>query len=133
VFLSSHLLSEVEQIATHVGVMSKGRLVLQDALANVLGSTGKAVDFDVDDPARAALLIASAQPEAQVERTSEGVLVRLPETAASPREIAAIKALLVGAGLAVARIAPQSRSLEEIYMAHVGARREESDAVSEAA
>lgn len=33
VLISSHLLSEVEQVCTHVGVMNKGKLVAQDELA----------------------------------------------------------------------------------------------------
>ena len=32
VFVSSHLLSEIEQVCTHVGVMSRGRLVFQGSL-----------------------------------------------------------------------------------------------------
>ena len=38
VFLSSHLLSEVEQLATRVGVMDRGRLVLQEYLAELRGT-----------------------------------------------------------------------------------------------
>jgi ABC-2 type transport system ATP-binding protein len=37
VLVSSHLLSEIEQVATHVGIMSAGRLVRQGALVDVLG------------------------------------------------------------------------------------------------
>src|SRR5690606_26401261 len=48
VFVSSHILSEVEQMATHVGLVSKGRLVLQDTLANVLGGEGAAISVGVD-------------------------------------------------------------------------------------
>jgi ABC-type multidrug transport system ATPase subunit len=38
VLVSSHLLSEIEQIATHVGMMSAGRLVRQGTLADVLAA-----------------------------------------------------------------------------------------------
>jgi ABC-2 type transport system ATP-binding protein len=130
VFLSSHLLSEVEQVATHVGVMSKGRLVLQDALGNVLRGAGRTVDFDVDDPARAAAAIAAARPGTEVARMPAGLRVGLSPEGEPQREIAALNALLVGAGLGVFRIAPHTRSLEEVYMAHAGARaREDGDDV----
>lgn len=40
IFLSSHLLAEVEQMATRVGVLDRGRLVLQDELAVLTAPTG---------------------------------------------------------------------------------------------
>ena len=42
VFLSSHLLAEVEQLCTRVGVLDRGRLVLQDQLAALSAPTGHA-------------------------------------------------------------------------------------------
>jgi ABC-type multidrug transport system ATPase subunit len=41
VFLSSHLLAEIEQLCTRVGVMDRGRLVLQDDLATLRAPTGR--------------------------------------------------------------------------------------------
>jgi ABC-2 type transport system ATP-binding protein len=46
VFLSSHLLAEVEQICTHVGVMSLGRLVMQGPLAEM--RAGQSVELRVE-------------------------------------------------------------------------------------
>ena len=43
VFLSSHLLAEVEQFCTRVGVMDRGRLVLQDDLDALRAPTGRVV------------------------------------------------------------------------------------------
>ncbi|MEJ7755238.1 MAG: AAA family ATPase [Nocardioidaceae bacterium] len=43
VFLSSHLLAEVEQLCTRVGVLDRGRLVMQDELATVCAPTGRVV------------------------------------------------------------------------------------------
>ena len=41
VFLSSHLLAEIEQMCTRVGVLDRGRLVLQDELAELQKPTGR--------------------------------------------------------------------------------------------
>lgn len=41
VLISSHLLSEVEQVCTHIGVMNKGRLVAQDDLATLRSATNR--------------------------------------------------------------------------------------------
>ncbi len=51
VFLSSHLLAEVEQMATRVGVLDRGRLVLQDQLAVLTAPTGSTI-VTTPEPAR---------------------------------------------------------------------------------
>lgn len=121
VFLSSHLLSEVEQTATHVGLVSNGRLVLQDTLADVLRGRQPVIEFDVDDAARAVSVLASAWPEETVSLTERGVRVRLRAQGDGREGAAAINAALVGAGIGVFRIAPQAHRLEDVYMTHVGA------------
>src|SRR4051794_12034845 len=49
IFLSSHLLAEVEQLCTRVGVMDRGRLVAQLAMDDVRAPTGRAL-VRVGDP-----------------------------------------------------------------------------------
>src|SRR5205807_7277911 len=48
VFLSSHLLFEVEQVCTRVGIVDRGRLVLQDELATLTAPTGRVVVHSPD-------------------------------------------------------------------------------------
>lgn len=57
VLVSSHLLSEIEQVATHVGIMSGGRLMRQGTLAEVLADGAPTVRIQTPDidVARAAL------------------------------------------------------------------------------
>jgi ABC-type multidrug transport system ATPase subunit len=54
VLLSSHLLSEVEQLCTHVGVMHVGRLVAQGPLADLRAAQAPVVSVETTEPARAA-------------------------------------------------------------------------------
>ncbi len=54
VLLSTHLLSEVEQICTHVGVMHLGRLVAQDSLAALRARTAPRIEVQTRQPAAAA-------------------------------------------------------------------------------
>jgi ABC-2 type transport system ATP-binding protein len=104
VFLSSHLLPEVEQLCTRVGVMDRGRLVLQDDLATLTAPTGHVV-LDSPDADRAAALL-----DGRVERRcGDRLVVRHP----SPAEL---NAMLVGQGIRVAELAPERPSLEEIVM-----------------
>jgi ABC-2 type transport system ATP-binding protein len=53
VLISSHLLAEIEQVATHVGIMSAGRLLRQGTLPEVLG-VGRSVSVTTTDATGAA-------------------------------------------------------------------------------
>ena len=108
VFLSSHLLAEVEQLCTRVGVLDDGRLVLQEDLATLRAPTGRIV-LDTPDADQAAALL-----DGQVEqRDGQRLLVRYDDAAA-------LNARLVGAGLRVSSIGPQQRTLEEIVLSVTG-------------
>ena len=109
VFLSSHLLSEVEQLATRVGVFDRGRLVLQDSLASLRAPTGL-VEVRTPDAGRAVALL-----DGRVERrVADTLLVRHADPAT-------LNALLVADGVRVAEIAPQRRGLEQIVLEVTGA------------
>src|SRR6516225_6300275 len=56
VFLSSHQLAEVEQLCTRVGVIDRGRLVLQEDLDELRAPTGRVVVHTPDADRAAALL-----------------------------------------------------------------------------
>jgi len=108
VFLSSHLLAEVEQLCTRVGVLDDGRLVLQDDLAVLRAPTGRIL-VDTPDADQVAALL-----DGQVEhRDGQQLLVRYEDAAA-------LNARLVGAGLRVSAIGPHQRTLEEIVLAVTG-------------
>lgn len=57
VFLSSHLLSEVEQIATHIGIIQKGKLLFQDTLEALHAQTENHVILEVNQPEKAKELL----------------------------------------------------------------------------
>jgi ABC-type multidrug transport system ATPase subunit len=108
VFLSSHLLAEVEQLCTRVGVLNEGRLVLQDDLAALRVPTGRVV-VDTPDADQVATLL-----DGRVEqRDGQQLLVRYSDAAA-------LNARLVGAGLRVSAIGPHQRTLEEIVLSVTG-------------
>ena len=108
IFLSSHLLAEVEQLCTRVGVLDAGRLVLQDDLAALRAPTGRIL-VDTPDADRAAALL-----DGQVEhRDGQRLLVRYEDAAA-------LNTRLVGAGLRVSAIGPHQRTLEEIVLSVTG-------------
>ncbi len=104
VFLSSHLLAEVELLCTRVGVIDRGKLVVQDDLAGLRGPTGRVL-LRVDDPAAAlALLGDSVTGRLDGTLTLEGV------------SVAEATHRLVHAGVGVLEAAPERRTLEDTVL-----------------
>ncbi len=105
IFLSSHLLAEIEQMSTRVGVLDRGRLVLQEDMAVLQAPTGL---VRVRTPDLATALRAL---DGQVVDHGDGhLVVRSPDPAA-------LNAHLVSRDVRVTEIGPQRRTLEEIVLA----------------
>jgi ABC-type multidrug transport system ATPase subunit len=117
VFLSSHQLSEVEQLCTRVGIVDRGRLVLQEDLDTLRAPTGRVV-VNTPDADRAAALL-----DGRVERRDGDRLV------VSDPDPAEVNTLLVAAGLRVREISPERRSLEDLMLAVTGAGSDRVDPV----
>lgn len=107
--VSSHLLSEVEQVATHVGLLHQGRLLLESPLDALLGGVAP-VEVDTDDRGRAATILIDAG--FAVTTGSDRLFVE----AADPAEIAA---LLVREGQRLSHLARHRPTLEGIYHRHI--------------
>jgi ABC-type multidrug transport system ATPase subunit len=108
VFLSSHLLSEVEQLCSRVGIVDRGRLVLESPLSDVRSLTGRIL-VDTPDAAAAVSLL-----DGQVVSRSGSRLVVRHDDAAE------LNARLVAAGVRVAEIAPERRTLEQVVLEVTG-------------
>jgi ABC-2 type transport system ATP-binding protein len=104
IFLSSHLLAEIEQMCTRVGVLDRGRLVVQDDLANLQAPTGRTI-VHTSDPA-AAVAALDGRVEA---RDGDRLLVRADDPAA-------LNALLVGLQVPVSELVAERRTLEDVIM-----------------
>jgi ABC-type multidrug transport system ATPase subunit len=105
IFLSSHLLAEVELLCQRVGVLDRGRMVLQDDLATLKAPTGAVVVRTPDAADAVALLDGQLR-----QRVDDELII----TADDPAEL---NATLVHAGIRVREIAPQRRTLEEVVLA----------------
>jgi ABC-2 type transport system ATP-binding protein len=112
VLLSSHLLSEVEQVCDRIAVLNQGRMIFQGKWTDLIGET-----------LRYRLV---AEPWEQ----TAAVIARFPGwslgtgkvlTAAPDRDIADVVAALVESGIKVRAVEPLKQSLEEIYLELVGA------------
>jgi len=104
IFLSSHLLAEVEQLCTRVGVLDRGRLVVQDDLPALQAPTGRTVVVTPDGDAALGLL------DGRVEaRDGQRLVVRHPDPATLNR-------LLVAHQIRVVELAPERRGLEQVVL-----------------
>jgi ABC-type multidrug transport system ATPase subunit len=108
IFLSSHLLAEVEQLCTRVGVLDRGKLVAQDDLNALRKPTGNII-VRTPYPDRAVGLLDGRV----IARDGDRLLIGVSDSAA-------INAELVAAGIAVAEIGPQQRTLEEAILEITG-------------
>jgi ABC-2 type transport system ATP-binding protein len=148
VFVSSHLLAEVEQICTHVGVMRSGRLVFQGSLPELRRTGAARVTVQTADPEAAVkVLTALGLPDARVSAPPDRPLASAapdrPLTSAAPdRPLAPgvgpgqgfaeasavlgdaaperICAELVQAGIGVRGFAVTSPSLEDLFVGLTG-------------
>ena len=112
VLVSSHLLNEVEQTATHVGVIFAGRLAVQGALADLIARVAPGLDLEVDQPERARSLILARGFDLE---DGEGLSVRLRSGADARSAAATLNRALVEGGLAVFALTPRRPSLETLY------------------
>ena len=117
VFLSSHLLAEVEQLCSRVGVLDRGRLVLQDELATLTAPTGATV-VHTPTPDRVRAVLDGRVTAIDGER----IVVRGDD----PAEV---NARLVAAGVAVTGLALDRPTLEQVVLAAAGTSSDRVEAV----
>jgi len=110
VFVSSHLLSEVQQMATHVGILHRGRLLFQGSLEAVMRLARPQIRVSVTQP-EAAVRVLSAHG-VSADYTDSALLV-----AGDEAQIPAVSRLLTSAGIEVSGIIAQQPLLEDVYFA----------------
>jgi ABC-2 type transport system ATP-binding protein len=114
VFVSSHLLSEIEQMCTHVGVMSHGRLVFQGSLDDLGSASSTRVRVDTAQPAdavRVLLELGLAAPLAVDDRVTAEL---------GSADSAEVTAALVRAGVPVRQLVVERPDLEELFVGLTG-------------
>jgi ABC-type multidrug transport system ATPase subunit len=109
VFLSSHLLFEIEQVATRMAIIDRGGLVVQGEVRELLSTEDRVVVI-VDDPGRAAAYLRSSFPELSLEIVEDHL-----EISISRDRFAEINSRLVENGFEVSALVPK-RSLENFFL-----------------
>jgi ABC-2 type transport system ATP-binding protein len=114
VFLSSHLLAEVELVCTRAAIVDRGRLVAQDRVDALLGPTGRVLVTTPDVGAAADL--AAALPGVRLgERRPDRLAVQLDGTAPE-----ALNRRLVDGGVRVRELVVERPTLEDVFLRLTG-------------
>jgi lantibiotic transport system ATP-binding protein len=110
VFLSSHLLAEVEQIATHLAIISQGRLKFEGTPEELQTRSKPTIVVEVDQPERAHALLTGIGRTAT--RDGNRIFVA-PDGECGPSQL---NAMLVQAGVGVSHLATQHLTLEDLFL-----------------
>lgn len=110
VMVSSHLLSEIDQIADHVGIIRKGELVFQDTLAALHDKSNRYLVLRTSDDKRAEPLLPDAK--------QTGDWLTLPLL--TDEQAAKISLVLAQNGIGVVRMEERGKSLEDIFLEMTG-------------
>ena len=110
VLLSSHLLSEIEQLCNRVGIIHEGRLLYEGGPEALVLRTN-VYKVRVDDLSRAFELL-SKESGVKVSRNGNSFL----HVDADTQSIPAVNALLVGQGIKVFELTPTQETLEEAFL-----------------
>lgn len=110
ILISSHLLSEIDQIATTVGVISKGKMIFQDSIHAMRKLSRQTIILKVNDGKRAEHILQGKGIYANYQ-DSMLLLSKL-----SDQKVAEIVRMLVQNGLAIYRVEEKQSSLEDIFL-----------------
>jgi ABC-type multidrug transport system ATPase subunit len=111
VFISSHLLAEVERMATHVGIINYGELLFQGSIKDLEGMSKPSVQIETDNTADTANFL--VRNNITVSDVNEHHIY-VPYT--SKQQMGEINALLNRSGYSVYSINKQHKDLEKLFL-----------------
>jgi ABC-2 type transport system ATP-binding protein len=118
VFISSHLLAEVEKTCDAAAIVDRGKVITQGPVAELAGGSAPSeLILELDDPERALALLDVDEQIVAVRRSDEGLRVVLAARDGDYRAGAArLNAALVTAGIGVMRLEPVRHTLEQRFL-----------------
>lgn len=114
VLVSSHLLSEMDQMATHVGIINQGNLIFQDKLSVLHEHSRSRVYLRTTDDENALKLLKQSHLPAICEHG------KLYLNTGKQQSILSAGQLLISSGIGLFHLAEEQKSLEDIFLQLVG-------------
>jgi ABC-2 type transport system ATP-binding protein len=124
ILLSSHLLYEVEELCNRVAIIRKGSIIYQGELSDLLATAASGYRLRALDPERARAALLTTPGVAGVELRDGDLRFTAEEDAVAELSIA-----LGRAGIAFTALAPESVSLEELFLGMTGGESSDHDSV----
>jgi len=115
VFISSHLLDEVQKMADDIAIVQSGKLVLHGSVEQLVAAGRQSLRLRVDDPIRAEETLRRLGLVTGVEHGALGILELNLDRLDDERSIAITRAL-VEAGIGVIEVVRERESLEERFL-----------------
>ena len=116
ILISSHILTELADCCTSIGIVERGRLLLHGPMEEVYRRIhrNRLVEIKVNDRLEAALAIVRSQPETlSVDATDHTLRVEL---ASDDEHLARLLSQLLAAGVPVRSFADKDPTLEDVFM-----------------
>ncbi|AJK67344.1 MULTISPECIES: ABC transporter ATP-binding protein [Bacillus] len=114
VIVSSHLLSEIDQMATQVGIINNGRMIFQDSIASLHQKRKPLLKVGVSDVIEAKTILNRKGLKVDLQKN----YLWLSQT--EPEFVSEINSILLHSGLSVFRLEEKTRSLEDIFLELTG-------------
>ena len=112
VFVSSHLIDEIEKTCHAAAVLDSGRLIAQGPISELIGDTRSRYELTCDHPQAALSLLARHRAVVQASQVPGGLQVTL----ADPRAAGAVTTMLIEAGITLTGLAPVRTSLADRFL-----------------
>ena len=110
VMVSSHLLSEIDQMATHTGIIDRGELIFQDSLAHLHEHSRKQIRLRTMDNQAACRYLTEQKISCRLEQDS--ILFKdMPDD-----RLSTLMAGVAASGAGLLRIEEQQQNLEDIFL-----------------
>lgn len=110
VFLSSHLLNEVEQVATRMAIINKSKMLVQGSVEELLKANANKVLFNVEPIKKTLGVLGKIKSVSEIIQTEEGIIAKV-----NPKNVPSVINELVKAKCKVFSVQPK-HSLEEYFL-----------------
>ncbi|CAK6481257.1 ABC transporter ATP-binding protein [Peribacillus castrilensis] len=114
VLVSSHLLGEIDQMATQVGIINNGKMIFQDSIERLRQKRKPLLKVGVNDVMKANAILKERELKADLQDN----FLWLSQT--DPAFVSEINSILVHSGVSVYRLEEVKRTLEDIFLELTG-------------